>query len=62
MFPDGGDPFFVDIQEVYDEIGEGMWEGESRWRPGELPDGRLRGNWGAVLHVARRRNTSEIGL
>ncbi|WP_037077376.1 class I SAM-dependent methyltransferase [Pseudonocardia spinosispora] len=126
VFPDGGDPFFADIQEIYDEIGEGMKEGEKQWRPGELPDGRaeveasglfdtvtvrhfdweisytaeeylklldtfsghiamrpwqrdrlygeirrrlalrpdgrLRRHWGAVLHVARRRNTPEIGL
>ena len=38
VFPDGGDPFFVEIQDVYDEI-----EGDSaaavvRPRPGELPD------------------------
>src|SRR5579862_9190875 len=24
VFPDGGDPFFREIQEVYDEIGEGL--------------------------------------
>jgi SAM-dependent methyltransferase len=35
---DGGDPFFFDIQDVYDEIGEGL-PGTYRWpRPGELPD------------------------
>jgi len=39
-FPDGGDPFFRDIQDVYDEIGEGM-VGAPAWpRPGELADER----------------------
>jgi SAM-dependent methyltransferase len=37
VFPDGGDPFFRDIQDVYDEIGESMTE-LSYPRPGELPD------------------------
>jgi SAM-dependent methyltransferase len=40
VFPEGGDPFFQEIQEVYDEIGEGVPPG-TRWpRPGELPDSR----------------------
>lgn len=38
VFPDGGDPFFAEIQDVYDEIGEPLPPGERRWRPGELPD------------------------
>jgi SAM-dependent methyltransferase len=37
VFPDGGDPFFAEIQEIYDEIGEGEPEGAVRPRPGELP-------------------------
>jgi SAM-dependent methyltransferase len=120
VVPVGGDPFFEDIQDVYDEIGEGSVEGARFPRPGELPDetreiegsglfqvvgvqhydwevvydadgyidlletfsghiamapwqrerlfaeirrrlaerpdGRLRRHWGAVLHVARRRD------
>jgi SAM-dependent methyltransferase len=40
VFPEGGDPFFVELQEVYDEIGEGLSEGEGRPQPGELPDDR----------------------
>jgi SAM-dependent methyltransferase len=40
VFPDGGDPFFAEIQEIYDEIGEGMAPGTARSRPGELPDAR----------------------
>jgi SAM-dependent methyltransferase len=119
VFPEGGDPFFRDIQQVYAEIGEGRAD-EPQPRPGELPDiaadiegsgwfedvavrhldwevtytaeeylrlldtfsghiamdagkrdrlygeirrrlarradGRLRRGWGAVLHVARRRD------
>lgn len=38
VFPDGGDPFFHEIQEVYDEIGEGLPPGAARPRPGELAD------------------------
>jgi SAM-dependent methyltransferase len=120
VFPDGGDPFFAEIQEVYDEINEGMPPGWTSPRPGELaesgaeiegsglfevadirhfdwervydaegyiellntfsghvemadwqrerlygeirrrlalrPGGLLRRHWGAVLHVARRRD------
>jgi SAM-dependent methyltransferase len=37
-FPDGGDPFFREIQQVYDDIGEGGEEDVIRPRPGELPD------------------------
>lgn len=119
VFPDGGDPFFRGIQEVYDDISEGKppdegwprpgeqpehtaeiaasglftvthvrhfdWEqvyeaegyiallstfsshiamadwqrerlyGEIRRRLATRPDGTLRRHWGAVLHVARRR-------
>ncbi len=40
VFPDGGDPFFVDIQGAYDAIGESLAEGENRTRPGELADQR----------------------
>ena len=40
VFPDGGDPFFCEIQDVYDEIGEGLPPDAARPRPGELPDAR----------------------
>jgi SAM-dependent methyltransferase len=40
VFPDGGDPFFHQIQDIYDEIGEGQPPGEGQPRPGELPDNR----------------------
>jgi SAM-dependent methyltransferase len=37
-FPDDGDPFFREIQEVYDEIGEGL-PPDTKWlRPQELPN------------------------
>jgi SAM-dependent methyltransferase len=39
-FPDGGDPFFEEIQDIYDEIGEGVPPGTARTRPGELADDR----------------------
>jgi SAM-dependent methyltransferase len=38
VVPDGGDPFFRQIQEVYEEIGEGLPDGAVWHRPGELPD------------------------
>jgi SAM-dependent methyltransferase len=40
VFPEGGDPFFLEIQDVYDEIGEGVPPGTAWPRPGELPDER----------------------
>jgi SAM-dependent methyltransferase len=40
VFPEGGDPFFLEIQEVYEEIGEGLPPGAAWPRPGELPDRR----------------------
>ena len=40
VFPDEGDPFFREIQDVYDEIGEGRSDGRDWPRPGELPDDR----------------------
>ena len=124
VFPVDGDPIFAELQEVYEEIGEGLPEGAVYSRPGELPDereeversglfdniavrhfdwevvydaerylglldtfsghiamkpwqrdrlyseirrrlekrvnGRLRRGWGAVLHVARRRDAPAV--
>jgi SAM-dependent methyltransferase len=40
VFPDGGDPFFREIQEVYDQIGEGLPPGATWPRPGELEGDR----------------------
>jgi len=36
VFPDGGDPFFRELQEVHEEIGEGSPPGAAFARPGEL--------------------------
>lgn len=38
VFPEGGDPFFWDLQPVYEEIGEGLPPGATHPLPGELPD------------------------
>jgi SAM-dependent methyltransferase len=35
VFPDGGDPFFREIQDAYDEINEGLPPGVTWPRPGE---------------------------
>jgi len=40
VFPDGGDPFFRELQDIYDEIGEGLPPGAQFLRPGELADDR----------------------
>ena len=40
VFPEGGDPFFGEIQAVYDEIGVGLPPGSRQPRPGELADDR----------------------
>jgi SAM-dependent methyltransferase len=36
VVPEGGDPFFEELQPVYEEIGEGMPPGQRFLRPGEL--------------------------
>lgn len=40
VFPEGGDPFFQEIQDIYEEIGEGPPPGTLRPRPDELRDDR----------------------
>ena len=40
VFPEDGDPFFGEIQDIYDEIGEGLPPGARQLRPGELPEDR----------------------
>jgi SAM-dependent methyltransferase len=40
VVPDGGDPFFAEIQMTYDEIGESLPGDLVFLRPGELPDER----------------------
>ncbi len=61
VFPAGGDRFFHDIQEVYDEIGEGLPPGEGRPKPGEVPDDRaeIEGS-GFFDHVVTRHFDWEL--
>lgn len=40
VIPDEGDPFFVEIQDVYNQIGQSVSGGATWPRPGELPDSR----------------------
>lgn len=40
VIPDDGDPFFAEIQDVYDDIGEGLTPGTSPPRPHELDEHR----------------------
>ena len=40
VLPQGGDPFFAEIQEIYDEIGEGLPDDAVYLRPGDLYDER----------------------
>jgi len=40
VIPYDGDPFFLEIQEIYDEIGEGLPPDATVTRPGELSDQR----------------------
>lgn len=40
VIPHGGDPFFFEIQDVYEEIGEGVPDGWAPIPPGRLPDSR----------------------
>ena len=58
VFPDGGDPFFREIQEVYEEIGEGLPAGTAWPRPGELADDRAgieASGWFEVVAVRQYR-------
>ncbi len=41
VVPDGGDPFFLEIQDVYEEIGEGIPEDAICLRPRDLADDRV---------------------
>jgi len=40
VFPPGGDPFFHELQDVYDEISEGRPAGTGYFAPGDQPDDR----------------------
>ena len=52
--PAGGDPFFEEIQEVYDEIGEGLPEDHVFAAPGELPEADRRDRGQRAVRGDRR--------
>lgn len=61
VFPDHGDPFFAEIQHVYDEIGEGLPPDAPMPRPGELPPIDLeRDSGGRFRNVSTRHFDWEI--
>jgi SAM-dependent methyltransferase len=56
VVPEGGDPFFAELQETYDEIGEGVSEGWSFPRPGELDDNVTELTASGLFSIARVRH------
>ena len=56
VLPDDGDPFFREIQDVYDEIGEGLPPGSTWPRPGELPDQAAEINASGLFEVVHIRH------
>jgi SAM-dependent methyltransferase len=61
VIPAGGDPFFAEIQDVYDEIGEGMPAGAGFDTPETLPDSRAEiAATGLFDEIAVRRFDWEI--
>lgn len=51
VLPPDGDPFFVELQDVYDEIGEGFPPGTGLPRPGELADQRADVEASGLFHL-----------
>lgn len=51
VFPVGGDPFFAELQEVYDAIGKGGPAEPRRPAPGELPDLREEIEASGLFHM-----------
>lgn len=56
VLPDGGDPFFAEIQKVYDEIGEGTPDDWIFPRPGELDDNAAELTGSGLFSVVRVRH------
>ncbi|HKA10066.1 MAG TPA: methyltransferase domain-containing protein [Candidatus Dormibacteraeota bacterium] len=56
VFPEGGDPFFQEIQEVYEGIGEANPRGYVWPRPGELPESRAEIESSGLFEVVRVRH------
>jgi SAM-dependent methyltransferase len=55
VVPGDGDPFFADIQEIYDEIGEGTPDGWVFPRPGELDDSAAELTASGLLRIVKVR-------
>ncbi len=56
VFPAGGDRFFAEIQEVYDDIGEGVPDDHVYFAPGELPDQRAEIEASGLFEVTEVRH------
>lgn len=56
VVPDGGDPFFHQIQDIYDEIGEGNPADWHFPRPGELPPLNLERDSGGIFERIATRH------
>lgn len=56
VFPDGGDPLFRELQDVYDEIGQGLPPGAVWPRPGDLPDERVEIEASGLFEVVEIRH------
>jgi hypothetical protein len=56
VLPDGGDTFFQEIQDVYDEIGEGLPPGSVWPRPGELEERRAEIEASGLFEVVQVRH------
>jgi SAM-dependent methyltransferase len=56
VVPDDGDPFFTEIQETYEEIGEGVSDGWTFPRPGELDDNVAELTASGLFSIARVRH------
>jgi len=52
VLPDDGDPFFLEIQDVYDEIGEGRPADRNFPKPGSLPADRAAIEGSGLFHVS----------
>ncbi len=56
VLPDAGDSFFREIQDVYDEIGEGLPPGSVWLRPGELAESRAEIEASGLFEVVHVRH------
>jgi SAM-dependent methyltransferase len=56
VIPEGGDPFFEELQEIYDEIGEGMPGDWVSPRPGDLDDNVAELEGSGLFDIVRVRH------